>query len=332
VSAALSSIPAGLRAFLGDRMGECEVEPLAGDASTRRYFRVRGAAGSRVAALYPEPFDVPSSSFATVRDLLDGYGVPVPRLLDHDGRLGVLLLEDLGDVTLQELVGFAGPAGRDALYDEALRDLARLQRAAQAGPRTAACFSLAFDVEKLSWELGFFREHFVEGHRGARLSEPERSELAALFHELCEEIAAWPRVLCHRDFHSRNLMQHASRLCWIDFQDARLGPAQYDPVSLLCDSYVELSPGFVAEKAEAFRRVAVPDEPREVFTRRFELMAVQRNLKALGTFGYMATRRGNPSYVPYMAGTLASARRNLARHPELQPLRRVLARHLQELS
>jgi aminoglycoside/choline kinase family phosphotransferase len=144
-------------------------------------------------------------------------------------------------------------------------------------------------------------------------------------------MAAWPRVLCHRDFHSRNLMVHAGRLHWIDFQDARLGPATYDLASLLRDSYVDIEEEFVAERAEEFRQRALPGEAKDVFARRFELTSVQRNLKALGTFGYMATVRQNPVYLQYVPRTLANARRNLLRHSELRGLHRVLARHVPEL-
>jgi hypothetical protein len=152
------------------------------------------------------------------------------------------------------------------------------------------------------------------------------------FHRLCSEIASWPRVLTHRDFHSRNLMCHQGALYWIDFQDARMGPATYDLASLLRDSYVELGEGFVADLAEEFRQRAVPGEGRDTFLRRLELMSVQRNLKALGTFGYMGSVRNSRVYLPYIPRTLDHLRRNLARYPELSGLRRALARHLEELS
>jgi aminoglycoside/choline kinase family phosphotransferase len=138
--------------------------------------------------------------------------------------------------------------------------------------------------------------------------------------------------LCHRDFHSRNLMRHRGVLYWIDFQDARMGPATYDLASLLRDSYVDLSPEFVAERVEEFRQRALPGESRDAFQRRFDLTSVQRNLKALGTFGYMATVRGIPVYLQYIPRTLQHAAHNLRRYPELSGLQRVLARHVEELS
>jgi len=139
-------------------------------------------------------------------------------------------------------------------------------------------------------------------------------------------------VLCHRDYHSRNLMLHEGRLHWIDFQDARMGPAAYDLASLLRDAYVDVPSELRDEMAEEFRQKAVPGEPREVFRRRFDLTSVQRNLKALGTFGYMATVRSNPVYLPYIPRTLAHARRNLSRYPQLERLWRTLGRHVEELA
>ncbi|HEY6547045.1 MAG TPA: phosphotransferase [Vicinamibacteria bacterium] len=325
-----------LREHLEERYGRpgasWPVHPLSGDASTRRYFRLQLAQGHAVAALYPEPFDPEKMPFLEVQTLLEGYGVPVPRVIASDPARGLVVLEDLGDLTLQERLRDASPSDRLGLYREALVQLARFQAESARGPQRASCFQVAFDIEKLSWELHYFLKHFVEALRGGDLTAEDRATLGEAIHRLCAEIAEWPRVLCHRDFHSRNLMSHRDQLYWIDFQDARLGPATYDLASLLRDSYVDLEEEFVAERAEEFRQRALPGEPREAFARRFELVSVQRNLKALGTFGYMATVRQNPVYLQYVPRTLANARRNLLRHPELLGLQRVLARHVEEFA
>ena len=270
--------------------------------------------------------------FLEVRSLLEGYGLPVPQVRRVDAPRGLLVLEDLGDVTLQDALTEASAGERRELYREALHQLAGLQREAAVSPQGASCFRVAFDLEKLAWELHYFLKHYVEGLRGADLTAEDRMVLSEGIHRLAEEIAGWPRVLCHRDFHSRNLMRHAGTLYWIDFQDARLGPATYDLASLLRDSYVDFTEEFVRERAEEFRQRALPGEPREAFLRRFELMSVQRNLKALGTFGFMATVRQNPVYLQYVPRTLENARRNLRRHPELAGLHRALARHIEELA
>jgi aminoglycoside/choline kinase family phosphotransferase len=257
----------------------------------------------------------------------------VPEVLEVDGGRGIVLLEDLGDRTLQQALDQGVRAERRReLYRVALDQLVRLQREAERGPHTGSCFRVAFDVEKLSWELHYFEKHFVEGLRGCKLSVEDRAGLAQSFHHLAEEMASWPRVLCHRDFHSRNLMLSGGRVVWLDFQDARLGPATYDLVSLLRDAYVDLPGELVEELVEEFRQRAVAGEARDAFRLRFELTTLQRTLKALGTFGYMATVRENPVYLQYVARTLAAARVELQRHRELDGLRRVLARHIEELS
>jgi len=319
--------------YLDDRFGARDVKvwPLSGDASTRRYYRIAVDGELSVLSLNPEPFDADQLPFVVIRNLMAGWGLPVPEIRDMEGSLGILLLEDLGDLTLQEALKGAGPAKKKELYRQALDQLVALQREAARAPQRAVCFQVAFDFEKLSWELHFFWKHFLEAYRRCDLSVEDRASIADGFHRLSAEIASWPRVLCHRDFHGRNLMSHEGRLWWIDFQDARMGPVTYDLASLLRDSYVDLDEEFVAEMAEEFRQRAVPGDTRDTFQRRLELMSIQRNLKALGTFGYQGAVRGSRVYLPYIPRTLANARRNLARYPEFSGLRRALAHHLEEL-
>jgi aminoglycoside/choline kinase family phosphotransferase len=318
--------------FLRARHGEdMRVETLSGDASTRRYYRLLSRGGTTVLALYPEPFRMAELSFAQVGALLADFGLPVPKIQGFDEDHGILELEDLGDLRLQDALPHASDNRRLELYREAARDLRTLQGEGSAAHHDAPCFGVAFDTEKLAWELDYFRQHFLEGWRQCRLSAQERATLDEGFHRLSAEIAGWPRVLCHRDYHSRNLMLHRERLFWIDFQDARMGPATYDLASLLRDPYVELPDDFAFELAEEFRRDALPDESPATFARRFDLMALQRNLKALGTFGYQAVERDNTVYVPYMPRALSCAGGVLRRYPELGPLHRVLARLIQEL-
>ena len=325
-----------VREYLADWKGRSDepldVTPLSGDASTRRYFRVGVGARSYVLALYPEPFVAEKLSFLGMRDLLDGYGLAVPEVVDVDGPRGVVLQEDLGDRTVQEVLKDASASRREALYLEAVDAIVVLQSKSGEGQRRADCFWVAFDIEKLSWELHYFLKHYLEGHRQRELTVEDRATLSEAFHMLCQEIASWPRTLCHRDYHSRNLMLNDDRLFWIDFQDARMGPATYDLASLLRDAYVDVPEELAGALAERFRQQAVPEESRELFRRRFELMSIQRTLKVLGTFGYMATVRANPVYLPYMPRTLAYARRILSRYPELESLWRTLARHVEELA
>src|SRR5207253_7034910 len=118
----------------------------------------------------------------------------------------------------------ARPAKKKELYLQALYQLVVHQREAARAPQRALCFQVAFDFEKLSWELHFFWKHFLEAYRKCDLSVEDRASIADGFHRLSAEISSWRRVLTHRDFHSRNLMSCRDQLYWLDFQDGRIGP------------------------------------------------------------------------------------------------------------
>jgi aminoglycoside/choline kinase family phosphotransferase len=308
------------------------VLPLTGDASDRRYFRVLLDDGrSIVLSLYATPFEFDRLTFVNVARLLAQMPVPVPAVLGHAEDLGVLGLEDLGDVTLQAHLG-AAPAGEHAaLYREAVGLIATLQqRGAELASPEWTPFTIAFDVEKLTWELDFFVKHFVEAYRGLSLPEPAREALRQEFARLAETLASEPRVLCHRDYHSRNLMLHDGRLYIIDFQDARMGPDTYDLVSLLRDSYVDLPESTVSELIAYFLALRGRPGTERDYRARFALMALQRNLKALGTFGFQTTARRNPVYIQYIPRTLKYVRDNLAGLPEYGRLHELLASHVEE--
>ena len=317
----------------GQREQVASVVPLTGDASDRRYFRIllRGAA-TQVLAVHPGALEFDRLPFVNVATLLRAMDIPAPRILGHADPLGIIALEDLGDVTLQAHLGAASPAEHAALYREAVTLIASLQtRGAEFASPQFTPYGIAFDEEKLTWELQFFIRHFLEAYRGVVLTPAGRQLLDRAFADLARELAAEPRVLCHRDYHSRNLMLHEGQLYMIDFQDARMGPDTYDLASLLRDSYVDIAEWelddlighFVALKGNADRRE---------FRRRFDVMALQRNLKALGTFGYQTMTRGNPVYIQYMPRTLRYARSNLEKYPRFARLRELLSAHIDELS
>ena len=302
------------------------IVPLTGDASDRRYFRVLVKdSTSIVLALHAGPIDYATMPFVSVAHLFAEVPLPVPRILHHSDPLGILGLEDLGDVTLQAHVGTADPAEHAALYRQAVGFIAKLQQRGDVlRSDDYPPYRIAFDVEKLTWELEFFVKNYLLAYKGATPTDAERDALRQEWSFIVEELADERRVLCHRDYHSRNLMLHDGSLYIIDFQDARMGPDTYDLVSLLRDSYVDLTPPqvdglvayFLAHKGDA------PDE--EEFRRRFDLMALQRNLKALGTFGYMTTARNNTVYIQYIPRTLAHVKANLAKYPRFERLRSLL--------
>ena len=312
------------------------VLPLTGDASDRRYFRVIPRDGATfVLALNSSPFRFEELPFVNVARLLAEVPVPIPAIQGHADDLGILVQQDLGDVTLQAHLGAAAPAEHTALYRQAIGFLAAIQRRGRelVSDRYVS-YRIAFDVDKLTWELDFFVKHLVVAYRGADIPPAAREAIGQECAVIIQELAAEPRVLCHRDYHSRNLMYRDGQLFIIDFQDARLGPDTYDMVSLLRDSYVEISEDAVQAYIAYFLALkgqpATGDQAAE-FRRRFDLMALQRNLKALGTFGYQTATRRNTVYIQYMPRTLRHVATNLAKYARFSRLRDLLAPYVDEL-
>jgi aminoglycoside/choline kinase family phosphotransferase len=318
---------------LADRV--TKVLPLTGDASDRRYYRVLIRGGdSVVLALHSGVIDFDKMPFVNVARLLAQVPLPVPTILHHSDALGIIGLQDLGDVTLQAHLGAAPAEQHDALYRQAVSFIARMQqRGAELRSDQYLPYRIAFDTDKLSWEFEFFYKYFLKSYRGVSPSVAVQTALSREWSSVVEELANEPRVLCHRDYHSRNLMLKGGQLFIIDFQDARMGPDTYDLVSLLRDSYVDLTSGQVDELIAYF--LALKHGPAGVsdgeFRRRFDLMALQRNFKALGTFGYQTVTRANSVYIQYIPRTLNYLRVNLTKYPRFARMQELLAPLIEEL-
>lgn len=307
---------------------------LTGDAGDRQYVRIlRDGAASQVLAIHPGPITFDTLPFTRVAALMDAMPVPIPRILAHSDALGIIALEDLGDITLQTYIETAPANARAELYRQAVTLIHTMQRRGrELASSDSVPYGIAFDEEKLAWELHFFTTHFLVAHRGAVLPDRVKAALAREYAEVAGELAASPRVLCHRDYHSRNLMVHDRRLHIIDFQDARMGPDTYDLVSLLRDSYVDLDGALVEALIDHFlTEAATPGEDAVAFRRRFDLMALQRNLKALGTFGFQSESRATSAYLPFIPRTLAHVRTNLSGYARFGRLHTLLAEYLPEL-
>lgn len=307
------------------------LERLAGDASDRRFVRVAPpGAPSRVLVVHRGPIDPGTLPLIHVAELFRQLSVSVPVIHGADAALGIVVVEDLGDTMLEDAVATLTGVERGARYREAVDIIAAIQnggrRLAGSG---AAPFGLAFDVAKLTQELRFFVEHFVLGYRRHSLQRSAQRALDEEFRVLASRMAAEPRVLCHRDFHSRNLMLHRNRLHVIDFQDARMGPDTYDLASLLRDAYVELETAEVDRMLTHYQAVAGVSDGTAL-RRRFVRTTVQRTLKALGTFGFQMTVRGNARYRDAIPRTLSYARHAIGQDPERRRLGELLGAVLEE--
>ena len=288
------------------------IVPLTPDASTRSYFRIPWNKGRAVAAVYPEAFDPDFHPYLDVTNLFLESGIPVPALYAVDGQSGVIVQEDLGDRQLFRVYEAAPKEECDDYKERAVNLIAQIQKATEAAfEKQSIASRLAFDEPKLSWELDFFVDHFFGSLRGETLRHAEAAELKAELNDIAAELAARPRVLCHRDFHAANLMVDGNdELRVVDHQDARMGPVTYDLVSFLLDrrleppSLAELRAYrlFLLEKRRALGLEAL--DPDEV-AQEFRLMTIQRGLKATGTFSYQTAvcGRGN-AYEHFIQPTL----------------------------
>lgn len=303
------------------------LERLAGDASTRTYYRAHFPDGSTaMLMLMPHPGMNEESSFLDVQHFLERRGLPVPRIYAHHCDEGVVVLEDLGDDLLEDVADRAEEAEILSHYREAVDILVSMRRRTGQSATGCGAFDLAFDEEKLMAEMDFFLTHFVRGLCKADLSAEAELTLGQFFIRICSSLAAEPRIFAHRDYHARNLILHGGRLVMIDFQDARMGPAQYDLASLLRDSYVTL-PEEMLDELLRYYLAAVEDletGSQERFRFVFDLMSLQRNIKALGTFGYQLSVRGSRRYASSVPRTATYIARNIARYSELAAYRSVV--------
>jgi N-acetylmuramate 1-kinase len=312
-----------LERALGD--GQRTIEEIEGGASTRRFFRVTGAGGQSAVAMYvPLPSQELSKAketgrrwpFLEVRDLLAENAIRVPKLLAEACDAGWLVVEDLGDTLAQHLAH--SPEDKPALYQRAVLDLARAQRALAALPEHSIVRQRAFDVDLLRWEIDHFREWALSA-RGIQLDAEQHAVFSRAAEYLATTIASWPRGFVHRDYQSRNLMVIAKQagghdLGWIDFQDAMLGPRVYDLVALLGDSYQAFDRAFIDSRLSEFCRELALDQAAEAELRRqFDVVTVQRKLKDAGRFVFIERKNGNPDFLKFVQPTIAKARASLDR-------------------
>ncbi|MGO8880785.1 MAG: aminoglycoside phosphotransferase family protein [Desulfomonilaceae bacterium] len=304
---------------------------LAGDASTRTYFRVIFKdTESAIIMATQEPGSNEERTFVEIQRYLENLGAAVPRIFFHDAASGVLILQDLGDDLLETLAIRTDVEELQNLYILAVDTLVHLQKGALRGTSRCGAFDLAFDETKLMQEMNFFVTHFVRGWSAKRPSSVAVEEMNAFFQKICRELSAEPRFLTHRDYHSRNLIIKNGRLYMIDFQDARMGPAQYDLASLLRDSYLSLPEDLVEQLIVHYLENAdhLMDRDYKHFRRIFDIMSLQRNIKALGTFGYQVSVRGCPRYLSSIPRTATNISRNLLKYPEFRDYFPALEEHI----
>jgi len=287
------------------------IEPVSGDASFRRYFR--GHAGKHSWILVDAPPEKEDSrGFLAVQRSLHEAGVRVPAVLAADLVQGFMCLEDFGNTLLlarlTEIQAGSASSLRDeaatSLYRQAGDELLKIQRCDPAAPALPL-----FDRAMLLREMQLFSTWLCEGLLHLQLNAGELQMWSKVQEFLAEAALAQAQVYVHRDYHSRNLMLLDDGLGVLDFQDAVLGPFTYDLVSLLKDCYIKWPLPLVRSWAMDYLKRAqaqglANDFNDHSFLAAFDLMGVQRHLKAAGIFARLYLRDGKPGYLKDIPRTL----------------------------
>ena len=302
--------------------------PVSGDASFRRYFRIRATQGTLIIMDAPPPHE-DCAPFVRIAGLLSAGGLRVPEILAQDLDQGFLLLTDLGEKTFYEALRDGLAQDEPALqrhYRAALRALVALQQCPADGlPR--------YDEARFLEELAVFPQWYLETHLHYTPDAATQAALADIFAQLAARAAAQPRVLVHRDFHSPNLMlgteTEAPVPGIIDFQDALDGPISYDIASLALDARTTWDESRQLDWAIRYWEYAraaglpVPDD-FAVFHVDYEWMGLQRNLRILGVFARLSHRDGKHHYLDHIPRVQAYVRQVASRYTLFRPLLRVL--------
>lgn len=306
--------------------GAAGVAPLAGDASNRRYLRL-GAPGGATAVLMDAPPDRGEDvrPFLAVTDWLRGLGLSAPRIMAADPDQGLLLIEDLGDALFARVAG-ADEASLYAAAVDLLVDLVQAGPPARLGGGTAA----AYDGAVLAREAALAVEWYRPGVLGTPTPADLAADYAAVLGQATAGIAPARDVLVLRDYHAENLIWlpdrvGAARVGLLDYQDALVGHAAYDLVSLLEDARRDVAPALA--EAMLARHLARSGADPVAFRAGYAALGAQRNLKIIGIFARLARRDGKPRYLDLIPRVWRHLMHDLA-HPDLAALRAWVRAHL----
>ena len=319
-----------------------EVVKLHGDASYRTYYRAvlddkksyilmqmpegRASASEEITNFNGSHKELP---FINVARFLKDHGVNVPAVHRYFEDDHIMILEDLGDNLMAKIVETAGEGVRKIWYERAIDLLVELQKKTSVSHKFE-CVALqrSFDATLLNWEFDHFLEYGIEERLSRKMAAADRDLFVNQTRNISDAIPKLPYGFTHRDFQSRNILIVNNELYLIDFQDALLGPAAYDLVSLLRDSYVKLSEKVSGELIDYYCGKKGLD--LELFRREFDLVTCQRKLKDAGRFVYIDRVKKNPNFLKYIPTSLGYVKSAFERLPEYSVLYDMLKKYVPE--
>lgn len=306
------------------------VEKLTGDASTRKYYRIWTSKESYVVCLDNPIANEEEPTFLKLQRVLHAEKVRVPLIHDKELSTGYILEEDLGDVTfLKEIASINGLKDEYEFYIKAIDLMASIHQIDITKYKGESFTKLAFDTEKLFAEMEFTKKYFLKSYLGLDVTTPEVDALYSRLHEMCVMLSSEPRTLVHRDYHSRNLMIKNGEQVVIDFQDARMGTPLYDLVSLLEDCYYQIDEVNKKKLIEYYYNTYFKkfDSKKsfEQFKSVYDMMAIQRVFKAIGSFAYIYADRKDLRYIKYIGYAFEKVRGIMLNHPHFAKERKILS-------
>lgn len=295
---------------------DISIDWLAGDGSDRCYYRIRSPelktprvlmqlSPTDAQALKAQGYD-----WVNIAQILDKHGVRVPRVVTTMAEHAALIIEDYGDVMLETKVyhlaehGTYGDIRR--LYEQAMAICANFLTIPKNNQ--AIWCQRSFDAERFVWELNFFAKKYLQAVTKYSFDAKQEAAFQCDVQAISKFLTSSSQYFVHRDFHSRNLMLHDDILAVIDFQDARLGPCSYDLVSLVFDSYVPFATEQRQELLQIGLATLAAGQPQltKDLNAQWQAMLLQRQLKAIGSFGFLTVDKNRGNYLKYVEPALTT--------------------------
>jgi aminoglycoside/choline kinase family phosphotransferase len=292
---------------------------LAGDASTRRYFRVQTNSQTMIMCLdnNADNFD----KFLFWNQFYRKHNIDVPTVIAHNREQTVILLEDLGDRHFINYVGEAAEGQREKFLKMAIDNIINILKF-NIQPSAIPFPILSFNPVKLSYEFDHTEKYFLEKYLSVRLDLA--GDIKKYYQKIHETLVDQKQYFCHRDYHSRNILIKNERLVLIDFQDTMYGSALYDLVSLLDDAYFDYSPE-LRDRCKAYfvknvrEQLGLFNDINE-FNYLYEVQKIQRLYKAIGSFTYLFSERNGARYLKYVSQCFERVRQSCEKYDDLKPL------------
>ncbi len=318
---------------------------LKGDASYRSYYRIFDESGRSYILMKWNPELTKKSEeafrnqpidefpFINICNYLSGISIPVPSIYFQNIDRGLIILEDLGDTTLE--IEFKKKIDY-TLYEKAINLLAKLKNNSRKNPdNKCIAFLRKFDYDLYFWEFEHFIEYGIEARNNIKIPERDKNTIKNYFSDISRRLDASSNIFTHRDYQSRNIMIYNNELYLIDFQDALMGTIVYDLVALLRDSYISFDDKIVNDFIKLYFNNLIKygfNLEYDSFVGQFFMQTIQRKLKDGGRFIFIDRVKKNPSFLPYVSTSFSYAREALKKFKDFKGLYNILSKYVPEFN